>query len=65
MMERTVYTRSVGRFLPRNTKSKKSFERKLKRKGKQAYRASGSRNRQPESTWNKGNVAMILIVRTE
>ena len=52
-LKRTVDTRDVGIFLPRTIKSTQIFQRRLKEKGKQEYRASGSWNRQPESTWSK------------
>ena len=51
--KRSVRTRNVGIFLPRKSKSKKVFGRRLKKKGKQDYRVSGSWNRQPDCTWSK------------
>ena len=59
----------MGTFLPRKSKSFKvsigSFEKRPNKKSKQEYRVSGSRNRQPESTWSERNAAMPLIERTE
>ena len=66
MMGKEQYVREMwGIFLPRKNKSKKGFEKRPKKKGKQEYRVSGSWNRQPESTWSKFNAAMTLTARTE
>ena len=66
MMGKEQYIREMWEhFLPSKSKSKKSFERRLKKKGEQEYRVSGSWNRQPESTCSQSNAAVTLIARTE
>ena len=43
----------MGTFSAEEEQELKGFERMLRKKGKQEYRASGSMNRQPGSTWSK------------
>ena len=40
-------------FAKKKEQEQKGFDRRLRKKGKQEFKVSGSWNRQPESTWSK------------
>ena len=65
MMGIEQYIREMWVYYCRERLSKKGFESRPRKKGKQEYGVSGSWNRQPESTWSKLNAAMTLTARTE
>ena len=65
MMGKEQEVREMWEYFCQERARVKRFERRPKKEGKQEYRASGSWNRQPESTWSKLNAAMTLAARTE
>ena len=53
MMEKEPYLRGMWEHFPQERSRAKRFRELAEEESRQGYKVSGSRNYQPENTWNK------------